>query len=115
MPDDDFELDSNASPTNKESTLDEDQITSNVAALDISDTIYQSQEATRAKIAWVFTQLFLALIMFALILPTVIDIFFPYVFANPLDTTKELVTLIASVLAGPFGFIVGFYFKEHEA
>ena len=73
-----------------------------------------SQEATRSKIAWTFTQIFLLLVVIALVLPTVINIGFPGTFGSPLETTKELVTLIASVLAGPFGFIVGFYFKERE-
>ncbi len=73
-----------------------------------------SQEATRAKIAWGFTQIFLLIVIIALILPTIISIAFPEVIENPITTSKELITLVASVLAGPFGFIVGFYFKERE-
>lgn len=74
--------------------------------------ISTSQEATRAKIAWTFTQLFLLIVICALILPTVLKIGFPQVINDPVETTKTLVTLVASVLAGPFGFIVGFYFKQ---
>lgn len=128
MPDDDFELDAlppppltTTSPTElPELTLDEDQarfgVNESLGEDQFEDrqTISVSQEVTRSKIAWVFTQLFLLMVVTALVLPTVINVGFPGTFVDSLETTKELVTLIASVLAGPFGFIVGFYFKERE-
>lgn len=125
MTDDDFELD--IQPTSPSAPISipksfgtelagntEIEIAANRSRLESSETIPVSQEATRAKIAWVFTQIFLLLVTTALILPTIISIGFPGTFDTPVATTKELVTLIASVLAGPFGFIVGFYFKERE-
>ena len=100
-------------PVEKESETD-NRLDRAEKIFDTSSQISSSQEATRAKIAWVFTQIFLLLVIIALVLPTIISIGFPGTFDTPVETTKELVTLIASVLAGPFGFIVGFYFKERE-
>jgi hypothetical protein len=34
-------------------------------------------------------------------------------FPNPMETAKDLITTTASILSGPFGFIVGFYFKQN--
>lgn len=81
---------------------------------DIS-SISRSQEQTRARIAWVFTQIFLLLVVMTLVLPTVVAIGFPHIFSDPIETSKTLLTTMASVLAGPFGFIVGFYFKKGES
>lgn len=83
-------------------------ITKGLETLDIT----ASQEETRARIAWLFTTVFLSMIGAAFALPAVTNIIAPRTFVNPLETTKELVTLLASILAGPFGFIVGFYFKK---
>ena len=82
--------------------------------LDVGSTISGSQEKTRAKIAWTFTQIFLLLVIIALLLPILINIGFPKTFADPVETAKSLLTVISSVLAGPFGFIVGFYFKQNN-
>lgn len=82
--------------------------------LDTSGQISVSQEATRAKIALTFTQIFLLIVIIALVLPTFIKIGFPDIIPDATETTKALITLIASVLAGPFGFIVGFYFKQER-
>ena len=79
-----------------------------------TSTISRSQEQTRARIAWVFTQIFLLVVVITLVLPTVVNIGFPRTFADPVETSKTLLTTMASVLAGPFGFIVGFYFKKGE-
>jgi hypothetical protein len=122
MSDDDFELDSQ--PTISKPTT----VAPDIAAaflpqsepLDLTTSRQQlnqisiptSQEATRAKIAWTFTQLFLLIVIISLVLPTIIKIGFPEVIGDPIETTKTLLTLVASVLAGPFGFIVGFYFKQ---
>lgn len=76
------------------------------------DKLLASQEATRAKIAWTFTQIFLLLITITLIAPSALSIGFPQLVKDPLEATKTLLTVVASILAGPFGFIVGFYFKE---
>jgi hypothetical protein len=82
--------------------------------LDISTKITESQELTRAKIAWTFTEVFLFIVVAALVLPTLVNISQPGMFSDPIETSKGLVTTIASVLAGPFGFIVGFYFKRNS-
>lgn len=74
--------------------------------------VSQSQEETRSKIALGFTNFFLMLVGVAMLMPFVVSFIFPGTFADPLMSAKELVTLLASVLAGPFGFIVGFYFKQ---
>lgn len=74
--------------------------------------ISQSQEKTRAQIALFFTQVFLTLVTIAFVLPTVLYMIAPNTLTNPVEFTKDLVTTIASILAGPFGFIVGFYFKK---
>lgn len=72
------------------------------------------QEQTRSKIAVLFTKMFLALVGITILLPFIINLVVPETFVDPLSDAKELVTVLASVLAGPFGFIVGFYFKQAE-
>ncbi len=71
-----------------------------------------AQEETRAKIALYFTKFFLIIITISVSIPFVANFIIPNTFTDPLNSSKELVTLLASVLAGPFGFIVGFYFKQ---
>ncbi|MBD3279584.1 MAG: hypothetical protein GF390_02630 [Candidatus Pacebacteria bacterium] len=73
-----------------------------------------SQESTRAHIAQMFSVVFLALVTLTLIGPFIINGLQPNTFADPVATAKELATLIAGVLGGPFGFIVGFYFKQGD-
>lgn len=82
------------------------------SAKDIS--ISASQEGTRARIALLFSQSFLLFIVFALAMPLIIHLVNPQVFADPIESSKSLLTAVASVLAGPFGFIVGFYFKQNS-
>lgn len=120
--DDDFELDTPPpNPTIESPSLevtmgstplktaaDEDKLFYHTSKISVS------QEATRAKIALTFTQIFLLIVIIALVLPTVIKIGFPDIIPDATETTKSLITLIASVLAGPFGFIVGFYFKQER-
>lgn len=74
--------------------------------------VEHSQESTRSKIALMFTQFFLLIIAIAFIGPFVMAFIDPRTFPNPAEVSKNLVTETASVLAGPFGFIVGFYFKQ---
>ena len=74
--------------------------------------VSQSQEGTRAKIALNFTYFFLFLVAISIIVPFLLYGLSPEKFSQPIDNAKELVTILASVLAGPFGFIVGFYFKQ---
>ncbi len=82
--------------------------------LDLSPTISRSQEKTRARIAWTFTQIFLLLIIFATLLPLIINLIQPQTFSDPIETSTKLLTILTSTLGGPFGFIVGFYFKESQ-
>lgn len=73
-----------------------------------------AQEGTRAKIALFFTQMFLLLVVASLLAPFVFYLIAPETAPQPLASSKELVTIMASVLGGPFGFIVGFYFKQNQ-
>ncbi len=73
-----------------------------------------SQENTRAGIAWTFTIVFLALVFSCIIGPFIINALFPGNIDNPLEVAKQLSTNIGSILGGPFGFIMGFYFKQKE-
>ncbi len=126
MPDDDYELDATPIPANENipnpasipliasATIDSNILTNESNVNANSTNIVQSQELTRSKIAREFTQMFLLIVTATLILPTAVKIGFPDLFGDPITITKELVTLVASVLAGPFGFIVGFYFKERD-
>lgn len=76
--------------------------------------ISASQEETRAKIAWTFTQIFLFLVGLGVISPLVVSIVSPEIFPDPVEISKGLLMTISSILAGPFGFIVGFYFKQEN-
>ncbi len=93
-------------------SVDIRQVSLDAVPMDL--TLAQSQEGTRAKIAWTFTLLFLSLITISVIGPFALYFLQPPNFQNPVEITKQLLTLISSVLAGPFGFIVGFYFKQGQ-
>lgn len=77
-------------------------------------SIPKSQEETRSRIALNFTYVFLLLVTLCLLLPFLVNLVVPKTFGDPIGDAKELVTLLASVLGGPFGFIVGFYFKQSQ-
>lgn len=113
-----------SSPTPKTDSIilsDAPDATIPIDAIDLSKTddhytvndISISQEETRAKIAWTFTCFFLVVIILALTFPFIANIFIPKYFADPIEAAKSLLTVLASILAGPFGFIVGFYFKQN--
>ena len=76
--------------------------------------ITEAQEQTRAKIALYFTYVFLFLFSLSLLGPAIVNLFKPGTFSDPIESGKNLVTILTSVLAGPFGFIVGFYFKQQD-
>ncbi len=76
--------------------------------------VYVSQEHTRAKIALYFTYVFLFLVATSMLAPLLINIIWPHTFNDPIESGKNLVTVLSSILAGPFGFIVGFYFKQEN-
>lgn len=71
-----------------------------------------AQEETRAKIALNFTNFFLVLVALSMVAPFLINLASPQTISEPLQGAKELLTVLSSVLAAPFGFIVGFYFKQ---
>ena len=77
-------------------------------------TIKVSQENTRSNIAWTFTIFFLAIVLANSFIPFIANVIRPDSVTNPLETSRELTTMIASILGGPFGFIVGFYFKQNS-
>ena len=104
-----------AEDTPQQQTLDVDAAMDTLEVLPSRDfNITQSQERTRSKIALNFTYMFLLLVTLCLLLPFMINLVVPKSFDDPIGNAKELVTLLASVLAGPFGFIVGFYFKQSQ-
>ncbi len=112
---------SQSAPAEDQDLIDTTQAIGNFDFSPASNTVDQqlstvsvdvAQESTRAKIALTFTYIFLALVAAALFLPFITNMVSPQTFDNPVETAKNLVTLLASVLAGPFGFIVGFYFKQ---
>lgn len=74
-----------------------------------------AQEETRAKIALHFTNFFLTLVAASLVIPFILNLLVPVKFDSPIENAKELITVLSSVLAGPFGFIVGFYFKQNDS
>jgi uncharacterized membrane protein len=76
--------------------------------------ISASQENTRAQIAKIYTIVFLTIIFLTITIPFLVAGISPNCINDPLATAKELVTMIASILGGSFGFIVGFYFKNDE-
>jgi len=76
--------------------------------------VVASQESTRAQIALLYTYFFLMIVFLGIIGPFVVTAVAPNIVSDPLKTAKELVTVIASILGGSFGFIVGFYFKNDE-
>lgn len=90
------------------------QIDINTGSQDVLllSSISQSQEQTRAKIALWFTYVFLFLVSLSVLLPFALHMTRNDLFPQPIEAVKELTTTIASILAGPFGFIVGFYFKK---
>ncbi|MGD9129006.1 MAG: hypothetical protein PVJ09_00745 [Candidatus Woesebacteria bacterium] len=75
-------------------------------------SVAKSQESTRAKIAKTFTFFFLFMVFLSLVGPFILDILNPGTFTDPLESAKTITTTVAGVLGGPFGFIVGFYFKQ---
>ena len=75
----------------------------------------ESQEDTQAKIARYFTIGFLVIVVLSILIPFVVSLANPGLTGNPLESSKELILVVASVLAGPFGFIIGFYFKQKES
>lgn len=76
-------------------------------------SVAKSQESTRAKIAWTFTIFFLVMVFFGLTGPFIIDLVQPNTFPDTIEASKSITANITSILAGPFGFIVGFYFKQN--
>jgi len=99
-------------------TIDTSKTTIITEPVDISfatsniDLLSKAQEDTRAKIAVTFTQSFLVIIGVCLFLPFLLKAVSINIFPNPMETAKDLITTTASILSGPFGFIVGFYFKQ---
>jgi len=74
-----------------------------------------SQESTRANIAKAFSFFFMTMVFLALVGPFIVNAVAPETFANPIEDAKNLATTVASILGGPFGFIVGYYFKQNDS
>ena len=68
------------------------------------------KDQTRSKIALIFTWSYFILIALVVIGIPLYNIFFPDM---KLDI-KDTLLVISSVIGGPFGFVVGYYFKGSE-
>ncbi len=75
--------------------------------------VVKAQEDTRGRIAIIFTIAFLIIIIFCIFIPFISHWINPQTFPDPVESAKNLMTAAASVLSAPFGFIVGFYYKQN--
>ena len=72
------------------------------------DIVSQKREDVRGALSMVFLIGFFAV----LIIGIVAAIYFPQ--GDPANNIKEIVLTISGVLAGPLGFVIGFYFRSRE-
>ncbi len=68
------------------------------------------KDETRSKIALLFTRCYFGLIFLALVGVPTYNVLFQ---SHALDI-KDTLLVISSVIGGPFGFVVGYYFKGSE-
>lgn len=71
----------------------------------------QHKDQTRSTIAKIFTWAYFVLIGVALIGVPIYDLF---VEGEKILSLKDTLLVISSVIGGPFGFVVGYYFKGTE-
>lgn len=70
----------------------------------------QHKDQTRATIAKIFTWGFFFLVAVTLIGAPIYNALFP---TSQIDM-KDILVTISGVIGGPFGFVVGYYFKGSE-
>lgn len=73
----------------------------------IEQSAHEKREKDRGVLAMVFVILFFCVIFVT---------FFIGYFSEDFETNdyKDLLTTVSSILSGPLGFIIGFYFKERQ-
>lgn len=68
-------------------------------------SVDEKREQNRGTLAMVFVILFFCVIFVTFIIGYTTDNF-------DIQNYKDLLTTVSSILSGPLGFIIGFYFKE---
>lgn len=68
------------------------------------------KDETRSKIALIFTYGYFGLILITLV---GIPIYNAYFSSNVIEI-KDTLLVVSSIVGGPFGFVVGYYFKGSE-
>ncbi|WP_343486920.1 hypothetical protein [Allomuricauda sp. d1] len=68
-------------------------------------TVDEKREKNRGALAFVFVILFFCVIFVTMIIGYTTEGF-------AVEDYKDLLTTVSSILSGPLGFIIGFYFKE---
>lgn len=71
-------------------------------------TVDEKRERNRGTLAMVFVILFFCVIFVTFIIGYTTEEF-------QIQDYKDLLTTVSSILSGPLGFIIGFYFKEKYA
>lgn len=74
----------------------------------------EHKDTIRGNIAMIFTCCFFGLIGLILILYPIYN----YLWAGSVDSAlniKDTLLLVSSVVSGPFGFVIGYYFKGSES
>ncbi|MEK6154109.1 hypothetical protein WIW50_12640 [Flavobacteriaceae bacterium 3-367] len=71
-------------------------------------TVDEKRERNRGTLAMVFVILFFCVIFVTFIIGYTTEDF-------QIQDYKDLLTTVSSILSGPLGFIIGFYFKEKYA
>lgn len=69
------------------------------------------KDETRSKIALIFTRSYFILIFITLVGIPFYNVFYPTL---ALDI-KDTLLVVSSIIGGPFGFVVGYYFKGSES
>ncbi len=73
----------------------------------IKQSADEKREKNRGVLAMVFVVLFFCVIFVTFLIGYSTDGF-------QTDDYKDLLTTVSSILSGPLGFIIGFYFKERQ-
>ncbi|MEM7486700.1 MAG: hypothetical protein AAF348_15945 [Bacteroidota bacterium] len=68
-------------------------------------TVDEKREKNRGALAFVFVILFFCVIFVTFVIGYTTEGF-------EIQDYKDLLTTVSSILSGPLGFIIGFYFKE---
>lgn len=83
-------------------------ITQRIENVVIKQSADAKREKNRGFLAMVFVILFFCVIFVTFLIGYHTDNF-------KIDDYKDLLTTVSSILSGPLGFIIGFYFKEKQS